>query len=101
MFLAAPLAAQEIDINGSYRAEGMNPDGSRYVGTARIQQVGASVQIDWQVGNQGYSGAGARLGQIVSINWGQPDPVVYVVMADGELHGTWADGRALERLIPQ
>ncbi|NNE52516.1 MAG: hypothetical protein HKN30_08950 [Sulfitobacter sp.] len=48
-------AAQQTGLKGVYRAEGRNPDGSAYNGTAVI----------------------------------------------AEQQGTWADGRALERLIPQ
>ncbi len=99
--LAAPLAAQQNNISGSYRAEGRNPDGSSYSGTAVIGQQGNAVQINWAVGNQAYSGSGILNGQVVVVNWGQPDPVVYVVMQNGELHGTWAGGTALERLVRQ
>ena len=99
--LTLPVAAQVRDITGSYRAEGRNPDGSTYTGRATLAQQGNAVQINWSVGNQTYSGSGIRTGQVVVINWGQPDPVVYVVMPSGQLHGTWAAGTALERLLPQ
>lgn len=99
--LAAPLAAQQADLSGAYKAEGRNPDGSKYSGTAIIGQQGNAVQINWSVGNQAYSGSGIVNGQVVVVNWGQPDPVVYVVMANGDLHGTWAAGTALERLTRQ
>lgn len=99
--LALPAGAQVLDITGPYRAEGRNPDGSAYSGLATVAQQGNAVQINWSVGNQTYSGSGIRTGQVVVINWGQPDPVVYVVMLDGQLHGTWAKGTALERLLPQ
>lgn len=51
-----PLAAQVQGLNGIYRAEGRNPDGSTY-------------------------------------------PIIYLVMADGTLHGTWENGTALEKLV--
>lgn len=98
---ALPAAAQQTQIAGSYRAEGRNPDGSSYGGSAVIGQQGNAVQINWMVGNQAYSGSGILDGQVLLINWGQADPVVYVVMPSGELHGTWQGGRALERLIPK
>jgi hypothetical protein len=101
LFLTGPLAAQILDISGSYRAEGRNPDGSAYSGTATIAQQGNAVQINWRVGNQTYAGSGLRDGQVVQIDWGQPDPVIYVIMSSGELHGTWNRGTALERLLPQ
>lgn len=95
---ATPLAAQSIA--GSYRAEGRNPDGSTYAGSVQISEHGSTVQMRWQIGAQSYAGSGSRTGDVIRVNWGQPQPVVYVLMPGGELHGTWAGGRALERLIP-
>lgn len=100
-WMVTALWAQVADISGVYRAEGRNPDGSAYAGTAVINAVGATVQIDWTVGNQRYSGAGVRDGQVVVVNWGQPAPVIYVVMSNGDLYGTWENGTALERLVRQ
>ncbi len=100
-FLAAPLAAQQANLSGSYRAEGRNPDGSAYSGSAVIGQQGNAVQINWAVGHQAYAGSGILNGQVLVVNWGQPDPVIYVVMQNGDLHGTWAAGTALERLVRQ
>lgn len=54
----------------------------------------------WRIGNETYSGEGLIDGRIVAVNWGAETPVVYVVMPDGDLHGTWDDGYALERLSP-
>ncbi len=98
---ALSAAAQVLDVSGTYRAEGRNPDGSAYTGTAEVAQQGSAVQINWTVANQTYAGSGKRDGQVVVINWGQVEPVVYVVMGNGELHGTWNRGTALERLLPQ
>lgn len=95
---ATLLMAQSLA--GSYRAEGRNPDGSAYTGTVQISEHGNSVEISWQIGAQAYSGSGSRNGDVVWVDWGQAQPVVYVRMPSGELHGTWAGGRALERLIP-
>ena len=90
--------AQQTGLTGSYRAEGRNPNGSAYTGRAVISEVGGGIQVTWTVGNQIYSGVGRRDGQVVIVNWGQPAPVIYVVMSDGSLHGTWQNGTALERL---
>ena len=97
--LAPALWAQ--DLTGPYRAEGMNPDGSKYVGSVQIAQQGAAVTMAWQVGASAYSGAGIIDGRVLTVNWGDATPVVYVVMPGGQLYGIWSDGRALERLIPQ
>lgn len=99
--IAAPVIAQQSNISGIYRVEGRNPDGSTYDGRAVIGQQGSAVQINWTVGNTSYAGSGIIEGQVVVVNWGQPAPVVYVLMANGALHGTWNDGTALERLLPQ
>lgn len=98
MTVAAPLAAQGI--NGLYKVEGRNPDGSTYRGTAQLVELNGAVTIAWQVAGQGYQGTGARTGDVIRVNWGDQYPVVYVIMPGGQLHGTWANGRALERLVP-
>jgi len=98
MTAAAPLAAQGI--NGLYKVEGRNPDGSAYAGTAQVVEQSGFVTIAWQVAGQGYQGTGSRSGDVIRVNWGDQYPVVYVVMPGGQLHGTWANGRALERLVP-
>lgn len=95
---ASPASAQSV--TGSYRAEGRNPDGSSYSGSVQIRDGEGMVLVNWQVGNQSYSGSGTRDGDVIWIHWGDTHPVVYVRMPSGELHGTWANGRALERLIP-
>ncbi len=96
--VAGPALAQSI--TGTYRAEGRNPDGSPYSGTVTIAEAGSEVAISWSVGGQGYQGRGTRNGQVITIDWGDQYPIVYVRMPSGELHGTWANGKALERLIP-
>ncbi|EBA15105.1 hypothetical protein RSK20926_04457 [Roseobacter sp. SK209-2-6] len=96
--LSTPVAAQSV--SGSYRAEGRNPDGSAYSGTVQIREAQGQISMNWQVGSQSYAGSGTRNGDVVWVNWGDTHPVVYVRMPSGELHGTWANGRGLERLIP-
>lgn len=99
--LAAPIAAQSNrPISGHYTAHGRNPDGSAYSGTVRITEQDEVVGMAWQVGSQNYIGSGKRAGRVVTVEWGSDAPVIYVVMGNGELHGTWAGGRALELLTP-
>ena len=98
-----PMAAhaQSLpDISGTYLAEGRNPDGSTYVGQAVLAQDGSTVTVAWSVGQQGYKGRGTFDGRVLQVDWGDTHPVIYVLMPGGALHGTWADGRALERLTP-
>lgn len=97
-FGASPVLAQSV--TGSYRAEGRNPDGSDYSGTVRITEQGGSIRMSWKIANQSYSGSGERKGDVIWVDWGDKYPVVYVRMPNGELHGTWSNGRGLERLIP-
>lgn len=98
--LLTPAISAAQNVSGSYRVEGRNPDGSSYRGTVQIRDTQGTVAMNWQVGSQAYSGTGSRNGAVVWVNWGDTFPVVYVRMPSGELHGTWANGRALERLIP-
>lgn len=96
---ASVLWAQNL--TGFYVAEGRNTDASAYVGNVQIAQEGNLVTMAWQVGSAAYSGAGVLEGRVLTVNWGDATPVVYVLMPGGRLHGTWDDGRALERLTPQ
>ncbi|SLN34441.1 hypothetical protein ROA7450_01549 [Roseovarius albus] len=93
--------AGDISISGTYLTSGRNVEGQSYEGTAHIVQDESFVSIEWQIGSQHIKGAGAIDGKIVTVDWGSEYPVVYLVMPDGELHGTWADGLAFDKLTPQ
>lgn len=107
--LATPLVAQEnlhhegaADITGRYTVEGINPNRSAYRGTLELTQDGGLYRIIWTIAGQRYTGQGRLEGRVLTIDWdGDSTPVVYVVMPNGALHGTWSDGYALERLEPQ
>ena len=89
------------NIAGSYAVSGRNPDGSAYAGTVVLRQQGAEYNIAWTIAGQDYQGTGRLEGRVLTVNWqGDANPVVYVLMPDGELHGTWSDGHALDRLEP-
>ncbi|MBZ0124519.1 MAG: hypothetical protein K8F31_11615 [Roseovarius sp.] len=101
--LATGTAAQEAPvyfIAGAYDVRGMNPDGSVYRGEVRISQQGSAVEVYWNVAGQPYSGRGQIEGRVVTVDWGSSTPVVYVLMGR-ELHGTWENGTALEKLTPR
>ena len=98
MLVAGSAVAQSV--GGSYHVQGRNPDGSTYSGRVQITDNGGAISMRWSVGSQSYSGTGTRNGDVIWVDWGSAHPVVYVRMPDGELHGTWADGAALEKLIP-
>jgi len=93
----APL----IGIDGGYTSWGRNADGSDYSGRVDVVQQGDAVEFTWVVGNDTFRGQGSIEGRVVTVDWGDAHPVIYVVMPDGALHGTWADGRALEKMTPR
>ena len=99
---AAPAALAQTnpvpDITGSYKAEGRSGNGAPYQGSAAIVQNGTDVSITWTVDGQVYQGKGTRAGMVAAFDWGSKHPIVYVIMPNGNLHGTWDDGRALEKL---
>jgi len=98
LFAAAPLAQAQSHILGDYFAYGRNADGSAYSGTVNIAPLGPNqVTVYWSVGST-YSGVGTLNGDVLTVNWGANHPAFYIVMPDGELHGTWDDGAGLELL---
>jgi len=97
IFLTGTLATL-AEIAGDYFVYGRNPDGSAYEGTLQVVGNGdGSYTVNWQVGSN-YSGRGELKGDVLTVEWGDTDPAVYVLMPDGELHGTWGDGTGLELL---
>lgn len=99
LFVFAPVSARDLNISGLYSVNGLNPDGSGYSGYACIEESSSVVHISWSIpGSPEYIGNGKLEDRILSVDWGDDFPVIYVIMADGELHGTWADGWAAERL---
>ncbi|MBI3395315.1 MAG: hypothetical protein HY042_05735 [Spirochaetia bacterium] len=97
MTLVSPLLA--ADISGDYTADGRNPDGSRYSGSVTITSVGGDdYEFVWHIGKETFTGSGRLQGDSITVNWGQPDPVIYKVLSDGTLMGLWAKGRGTETL---
>lgn len=100
-----PLSALAGDIKitsleGKYTSRGKNPDGSSYVGTAEIRTEGNIVYIGWRIAGQKFSGHGRLNGNVLTINWGDTTPVVYAVLPNGVLQGTWSNGKATDVLTP-
>lgn len=94
---ALAQATDPLQVAGTYSVIGRNANGTVYEGTAELRQEGSTVEIFWNVGGQSYSGVGSIEGRVVTIDWGADWPIVYVVMGN-QLHGTWDNGAALERL---
>jgi len=89
------------ELPGSYRIEGVNPDGSNYGGLVTITADGDVYNFRWKISSsQTYFGSGRLRGRIITVDWGQQYPVIYRVNDDGTLRGTWANGIASEVLLP-
>jgi hypothetical protein len=94
----AQTAAEAPVLPGVYRAAGASPDGSRYRGMAAIITENDRLRFTWWIGTRVFSGIGQAAGHTVTVEWGEPHPVVYTFGTDGSLDGKWADGRATDRL---
>jgi Caspase domain len=100
--LFARAADTEVPLpHGVYRINGRNPNGTNYSGRVAIASSGGRSTFEWQVGTQTYRGAGARSGNILSIDWGSKQPIVYALAADGTLKGLWDGGKGEEVLTPE
>ena len=101
LILSGPAIASDVNLSGIYRNYGLNPDGTDYSGEVCIEQSAADIYMTWSFnGATSYNGNGKISGQVVSVDWKAEFPVFYLIMADGELHGTWNDGTAVEKLSP-
>jgi len=99
-----PALAQSGDLQrivGTYTVQGQNPNGSTYRGTATISLNGSTVQMRWNIAGEQFSGSGALVQGILTIDWGASEPVVYKVNPNGTLTGVWAGGQASETLSPR
>lgn len=78
-------------ISGVYQVEGINPGGSTYRGTCTIvHNESGSYGFTWKIGTDTFEGTGILSDDVLTVDWGQPDPVVYTVSTDGKrLDGTW------------
>jgi hypothetical protein len=104
-FAASALAA---DVGGKYDVRGVNPDGSKYRGTARITITSnTTCSIMWDVGQES-SGICMRNGIALAAGYVLGDKVglvIYEIRDDGTLDGIWTiadeDGSGTELLIPE
>jgi predicted membrane protein len=98
---ASPVVSSTNSIAGNYASAGLNADGTSYAGNVAVIQQGDAVDMTWTVGKDVIHGTGQIEGRVVTVDWGSDSPVIYVIMPNGELHGTWDNGRALEKMTPQ
>jgi hypothetical protein len=88
------------ELDGNYRADGKNPDGTTYTGEVVIRRENAVYYITWKIGKQALYGSGTLNKNILNIRWGSGDLVSYVVQTNGILQGSWANGQGTETLTP-
>ena len=85
---------------GRYKTSGRNPGGTGYTGTVSIARRADRFEFEWQVGARTYRGTGTLDGNLLTVDWGSEQPVVYELSQDGGLRGLWADGRGEDVLTP-
>jgi hypothetical protein len=90
LLVASPAMAQR---SGMYDVSGRNPDGSEYVGTLQLQQVGlSSFRISWTIAGNVIEGAGMVSGLMLGVVFQlgeQTGMGMYELRPNGELVGTW------------
>jgi len=57
--------------------------------------------LSWEVGSSSYEGNGVLAGNLLTMEWGSPTPVVYALDTDGSLTGLWDAGQGEETLTPE
>jgi|GEM_PF-1061755 len=98
--MAAPKAVYIQQLEGNYAASGVNPDGSRYSGQAKITVKNGKAIVQWNVAGRKYQGEGSLEGNRLVVEWGDTSPVIYTVLPDGTLAGSWSNGKATDTLRP-
>jgi len=85
---------------GRYTVSGRNPNGSPYSGTVSITRRGDRFELDWRVGGTSYRGTGTLENNLLTVDWGSTQPLVYALSDDGTLRGLWEGGRGEDVLTP-
>jgi len=98
--IATPASESRTLRLGNYKAEGRNPDGTRYSGTVTLAKRGDVYQLSWTVGSTSYEGNGTLKDNLLIVDWGSSTPVIYALTEDGSFVGLWAAGRGEETLTP-
>lgn len=88
--VATPAAAQR---SGTYDITGTNPDGSAYIGTMVLEQIGLlSFRLQWTIGPDVIEGVGMVSGLSFATAFslgGNPSMGVYELRPNGQLVGQW------------
>jgi uncharacterized caspase-like protein len=86
---------------GRYSVSGRNPNGSRYSGTVSIARRAGRYEMEWRVGSNSFSGTGTLEGNLLTVDWGSAQPIVYALSDDGTLRGMWSGGQGEDVLTPE
>lgn len=57
--------------------------------------------MSWEVGSSSYEGNGVLAGNLLTVEWARPTPLVYALGTDGSLTGLWDAGKGEETLTPE
>ena len=97
-----PLRSSEVRLEGNYTLEGIDPNGTKYNGTAWITQSDGKYSVRWKTADQTFTGTGTLSGRILTVNRQGPGAengvIVYGMGANGMLKGTWGSGKGKETL---
>ena len=98
----------KADIEGVYKCEGANPDGSPYKGVVEIVSEGDVVLVKWEFDGTAMVGVGILRDEMLSVSYfiGAPALAVYKIEknADGKgimLQGTWTIAGAGDHLFSE
>lgn len=97
---ARPAKGDMRSPGGRYRVAGRNANGERYAGKLSIVRKGDRFLFHWNVGSSTYHGVGTLEGNIMSVDWGSSQPIIYALTDNGSLKGLWAGGLAEELAHP-
>jgi hypothetical protein len=86
---------------GRYSVTGRNPNGSRYSGTVSIARRAERYEMEWRVGSSSYRGSGTLEGNLLTVDWGVSQPIIYALGEDGVLRGLWSGGQGEDVLTPE
>ena len=74
--------------SGNYRLEGVNPDGSKYVGNVQIDRKDDGYLVEWNIAGHTFTGQGISRKRVLAV--GSPEwIVIYEKSNDGNLVGAW------------
>ena len=81
------------DLAGTYRCDGMNPDGTSYQGVVEIRKLRDTFRVTWKMDDGSVIGVGIFSGGVFAVSYFGGAPAVVVYKVDGNrLVGEWTMG---------